>query len=170
MYTKHRFSRIASVTAVSTVLFGCASVQDIKPGTPYKQVVDQFGNPAVSCPEPSGGTRMIWTEEPAGEQAWATTVGANKLIGPFTQVLSNAAFTQLNQGQWTTGTVRCAFGPPARIETYPDNPNQIVWKYHYLDNVTGYYVLYVTFNQATNTMVGYTTSMDPTRNLDLIGQ
>lgn len=169
MSTKYRFLLATSTAAAVSLLAGCASVADVKPGTPYKQVVDQFGNPAVSCPESGGGTRMIWTQEPSGEQAWATNVGANKLVGPFSQVLTKSAFEQLNQGQWTAGTVRCAFGPPATMKVFPDNQNQIVWEYHYLGSGVNYDMLYVTFDRATNNMVSYTTSMDPDRNPLLMG-
>lgn len=170
MINKQRF--IFPLTAAATALFlaGCASVADVKPGTPYQDVVKQFGNPDTSCPEASGGTRMVWTQEPAGEQAWATTVGADKLVGPFTQVLNKAAFDQLNQGQWTAGSVRCAFGPPATMKVFPDNTNQVVWEYHYLGTGEGYDMLYVTFDRATNKMVSYSTGMDPDRNPLLMGK
>lgn len=168
MPTKHRL--LLSVTVIAaTALAGCASVSSVKPGTPYQEVVKQFGNPNTSCPEAGGGTRMVWTQEPAGEQAWATTVGADKLVGPFTQVLTKSAFDQLNQGQWTAGTVRCAFGPPATTQVFPDNTNQIVWEYHYLGSSDEFNMLYVTFDRATNNMVGYTTSLDPTRSPLLMG-
>jgi hypothetical protein len=172
MSAKYKLLRAATLVTTAATLAGCASFADVAPGTPYQQVVKEFGKPSASCPEPNGGTRMVWSQEPAGEQAWATTVGADKLVGPFTQVLNDSAFEQLNQGQWSAGTVRCAFGPPARAYVFGDNPNQIAWEYHYEtasdgDNLN---VLYVTFDRATNKVVGYTTSMDPNRNLLLIGQ
>lgn len=169
MTAKHRYLAPASLLFAAAALAGCGSVANVKPGTPYTDVVKQFGNPAASCPEPSGGTRMVWTQEPAGEQAWATTVGADKLVGPFSQVLTKTAFDQLNQGQWTAGSVRCAFGPPATMKVFPDNPNQVVWEYHYLGTGEEYDMLYVTFDRATNNMVGYSTGMDPDRNPLIMG-
>jgi hypothetical protein len=172
MPAKSKLLRTASLVTAAATLVGCASIADVPPGTPYTKVVKEFGNPNASCPEPGGGTRMVWSQEPAGEQAWATTVGADKLTGPFTQVLNNSAFEQLNQGQWTAGMVRCAFGPPARAYVFGDNPNQIAWEYHYetsSDN-DDFYVLYVTFDRATNKVIGYSTAMDPNRNYLIIGQ
>lgn len=169
MTTTRRKLTYTTFLLATIALAGCGSVANVKPGTPYQDVVKQYGTPDASCPEPGGGTRMVWTQEPAGEQAWATTVGADKLVGPFTQVLTKAAFDQLNQGQWTAGSVRCAFGPPATMKVFPDNTNQIVWEYHYLGQTQEYDMLYVTFDRATNNMVGYTTSMDPDRNPLLMG-
>lgn len=161
--------QVCGLLTVTAVLAGCASVASVPAGTPYKQVVAQFGNPAVSCPASNGGTRMIWTQEPAGEQAWVTTVGSDKLIGPFTQVMQKPDFSILRQGEWTSGKVRCQFGPPANMETYGDNQNQVVWQYRYLGVDAAYMMLFVTFDRATNQMVSYSTGPDPSRNLSILG-
>jgi hypothetical protein len=161
--------QLCSLITVSAVVAGCASVASVPAGTPYLQVVEKFGNPAVSCPAANGGTRMIWTQEPAGEQVWATTVGSDKLTGPFTQLMQKPEFSVLREGEWTAGKVRCEFGPPANMEVYGDNQNQIVWQYRYQGVDASYMMLFVTFDRATNQMVNYSTGPDPSRNLSVIG-
>lgn len=152
------------------VLAGCASVADVKPGTSYNDVVKQFGKPAVSCPTQDGGTRVIWTEEPSGEEAWALSIERDGRVGNVTQVLHKEAFNVLNQGQWNTQSVRCQFGPPAMVKTFADNPNQMVWEYRFYGPDGEYDMLYVTFERATNNMVGFTTGPDPELNVSLIGK
>lgn len=169
MPTLRQIVQFSALTSAIAVLAGCASVASVPAGTPYKKVVEQFGNPAVSCPAANGGTRMIWTQEPAGEQAWATTVGSDKLVGQFTQVMQKPDFSILQQGEWTAGKVRCQFGPPANMETYGDNQNQVVWQYRYLGVDAAYMMLFVTFDRATNQMVSYSTGPDPSRNLIILG-
>jgi hypothetical protein len=161
--------RITGVLA-ALALTGCASVQTVSPGTPLPEVLERFGNPNVSCPDPSGGTRMIWSEQPSGEQAWATVVGANKTVGAFEQILNAQAFTKLDQGQWSAGQVRCEFGPPAKKLTFPDATDKVVWEYRYLGAAESYDMLFVTFDRATNMMVGYQTGLDPTLNPLITGR
>jgi hypothetical protein len=161
-----------ALTVGLIALTGCASIANVPPGTPYKDVAKQFGKPDVSCPAPNGGTRMIWTEEPSGEQAWATVVGGDKLVGPFTQILRPGVFEKLNQGSWTVGQVRCEFGPPARTQTFGDNPDQIVWEYRYFGEGSpgdNYMMLFIYIDKATNKAVKYSTGPDPTLNTMVIG-
>lgn len=160
--------RLAVIASFAGIV-GCASIADVKPGTPYKEVIKEFGNPAVSCPASNGGTRMVWTQEPAGEQAWVTTVGSDKTVGPFTNLMQKGMFDVLRQGEWTAGKVRCEFGPPANMEVYGDNQNQVVWQYRYYGTDSTYMMLFITFDRATNQMVSYSTGPDPSRNLSVIG-
>ncbi len=161
--------RLTGLLACVT-LVGCASVQSVSPGTPLAQVLERYGNPNVSCPDASGGTRMIWSEQPSGEQAWATVVGANKTVGPFEQILTASAFQQLDQGQWNSGKVRCAFGPPAKMLTFAEHPNHVVWEYRYLGAGESFEMLFVSFEIGTNVMTGWRTGMDPTLNPLITGR
>jgi hypothetical protein len=156
---------------LAAVLAGCASIANVPAGTPYKEVVKQFGNPAVSCPAPNGGTRMVWSQEPSGEEAWSTVVGSNKLTTPFQQMLRKGMFTQISQGTWTAGQIRCAFGPPAKTQVFPDKPNQIVWEYRYMGdgNDEDFMMLYISLDIASNSVVGYSTGPDPELNPEVIG-
>jgi len=146
-------------------LAGCGSMSKIPPGTPLQSVISQYGQPSVDCQNPDGSKRVVWTEEPAGEEAWAANVDASGGVSEFTQVLTAEQFTVLNQGSWDANRVNCHFGPPAKITTYPDNPNQLVWQYQYVGGGSGgFMLLYVNINKASNRVAGYSTGMNPALN------
>lgn len=156
--------KILSLAGLIT-LAGCGSMGKITPGTPLQSVVSQYGQPSVECNNPDGTKRVVWTEEPAGEQAWAANVDANGGVSAFTQVLTAEQFTVLNQGSWDTERVNCHFGPPAKIKTYPNNPNQFVWQYQYIGSGTGgFMLLSIDINKASNRVAGYATGMNPELN------
>ena len=161
-------SRLATCAGIA-VLAGCASVASVKPGTPYQEVVKQFGNPAVSCPAANGGTRMIWTDEPAGEDSWVTTVGSDKRVDGFTQLMQKSNFDVLREGNWNAGKIRCEFGPPAKAVVFGDNANQVVWEYRYYGTGESYMMLFITLDKATNEMISFSTGPDPSRNASVLG-
>lgn len=164
-----KFALTATVGAM--ILSGCASISEVPAGTSYDEVVKQFGNPQVSCPEPDGRTRMIWSQEPLGEQVWVTTVGSDRRVGTFEQVMSPNMFDQLNEGTWDAAKVRCAFGPPAQMQSFPDNPGRVVWEYRFMGGADNeFMMLFVSFDRATNQMVNYSTGPDPQMNLLMGGQ
>ena len=156
--------KILSLAGLIT-LVGCGSMGKIAPGTPLQSVVSQYGQPSVECQNPNGTKRVVWTQEPAGEEAWAANVDASGGVSEFTQVLTADQFTVLNQGSWTAERVNCQFGPPARIKTYPNNPNQFVWQYHYIGGGSSEFMLLsININKASNRVAGYATGMDPELN------
>jgi len=162
-------SRILSLGAIAA-LVGCGAMSEVTPGTPLQQVISQYGKPAVTCRNADGTERVVWTQEPAGEQAWAAEVDANGNVSAFTQVLAASEFEVLNEGSWDAKKVNCYFGPPSKIKTYPDEPNQTVWLYQYTGSGTGgYMMLYVTIDKATNRVVGYSTGPNPELNPLIMG-
>jgi hypothetical protein len=164
-------ARLSVTLAMAALVAGCASVSTVKPGTPVTEVIKQFGNPAVSCPAPNGGTRMVWSQEPAGEQAYGTVVGSNGLVGKIEPMLSKPEFTMLDQGSWDAGKLRCEFGPPAKITQFADNPNQVTWEYRYYGGSTGAYMMwFVNLDSATNQVTGYSTGPDPQLNPSVMGR
>jgi hypothetical protein len=162
--------KILSLTGLIS-LAGCGSMSKIPPGTPLQSVISQYGQPSVDCQNPDGSKRVVWTEEPAGEEAWAANVDASGGVSAFTQVLTAEQFTVLDQGSWDATRVNCHFGPPSRIMTYSDNPNQLVWHYQYMGGGDdGFMLLYININKASNRVAGYSTSMNPELNPLLAGQ
>ncbi|MFO7747292.1 MAG: hypothetical protein R6V42_05735 [Orrella sp.] len=151
-------------------LVGCASFSDVKPGTPLSSVVSQHGEPAVTCAGADGTKRVVWTEEPSGEQAWAATVDANGQVTGFAQVLTEDNFKVLNQGSWDTTKLRCQFGPPANVRQFSDHPDHEVWEYHYLGQADGsFMMLSVTVQKGSDKVLGYSTGPDPTLNPLVMG-
>jgi hypothetical protein len=145
-------------------LVGCASVADVKPGTSYGDVVKQFGEPAVTCPAPAGGKQAIWTQQPSGEYAWAIVVSESDQVTEVTQVLNSAFFDKMVPGEWDTSNVKCQFGPPAKVQIFPESPNDVTWEYRFVDPGDDFMMLYLTFDRATNRLIKFSTGMDPDYN------
>jgi len=164
-------AKLWATLSLAAVLSGCASIGSVPAGTPYKEVTKQFGNPTVSCPAPNGGTRMIWSQEPSGEEAWSTVIGSDKLTTPFQQMLRKGMFRQISQGSWSAGQIRCEFGPPAKTQIFPDKPSQIVWEYRYMGDGgdEDFMMLYISLDITSNLVVGYSTGPDPELNPEVIG-
>lgn len=126
--------RRACLTALLplALLYGCASVQSVAPGTPLAQVEAQFGRPNYSCPLPDGGRRVIWSGQPFGQFAWGTNVDAQGRVGQVTPLLTDQHFQVLREGSWTPEQVLCEFGPPAEKSGVGlPSSIQIVWSYRY---------------------------------------
>lgn len=156
--------QILSLAGIIT-LAGCGSMTQISPGTPLQTVISQYGQPSVSCPNPDGGKRVVWTQEPEGDLAWGANVDPNGNVKTFTQVLTPSQFVVLNEGSWDAQRVNCHFGPPSRIQTYPDNPNQVVWLYNYYSEEPGnFMILYITISKASDRVVNYSTAPNPNLN------
>lgn len=152
-------------------LVGCASFSDVKPGTSLSSVVSQHGEPAVTCAGADGTKRVVWTQEPSGEQAWAATVDANGQVSGFTQVLTKNNFKSLSVGAWDTSRLTCQFGPPAHIREFADHPDQKAWAYRYIgESGADYMMLWVTVAKDSNQVLGYSTGPDPSYSLELIGK
>ncbi len=161
--------KILSVAGFIT-LAGCSSMSTIAPGTSLKSVISQYGQPSVNCQNPDGSRRVVWTQEPAGEEAWAANVDASGGVSEFSQVLVAEQFDVLNQGSWDTERLNCHFGPPSNIKTYPNQPNQVVWQYQYMGGGDdGFMMLYVNINKASNRVAGYSTGPNPELNPLLTG-
>lgn len=155
--------------ASAFALAGCASVGHVKPGTSYQTLLEQYGKPSVICPSSDGGTRLVWSEGGAGEQAWAVTVDQQQRVTSVKALMQKADFAVLGQGQWNTHDVKCQFGLPAMVRTYGDSKNDADWQYRFYGETGEYDMLFVTFDRATGQMTNYSTGPDPQLNLTMLG-
>jgi hypothetical protein len=127
------------------ILSGCAQVSSVQPGTPVAQVLKQYGNPDVICPSRDGGKRMVWTQQPQGETAYALHVSKQGVVGAPQQILTEQSFSILGNGEvWTRERVHCEFGPPANItrDDWGDD-RQWIWSYRYLRGSSDAEIMYV---------------------------
>ena len=136
--------RTQTYTAILLVLAlsGCAQLQSTKPGTPVADVLKQFGKPTTVCRNQDGTERLVWSQQPFGQQAWGTNTTKDNTIGPFTQLLTDAHFDLLNNGTWSDERVRCEFGPPANIQGISKGDEK-VWAYRYMQSSVWYALMYV---------------------------
>lgn len=133
-----------AVLLSTALLYGCASMTSVAPGTPLAQVESEFGRHNYSCPLPDGGKRVIWSRQPFGQFAWGANVDAQGRVGEVTQILTDQNFAKLGQGTWTDQQVLCEFGPPAEIDAVGlPSVRQVVWSYRYLQNGVWNSLMYV---------------------------
>ena len=144
MSRTRRAAMAACAIATLAAISGCAMVTSMPPGSRFDDVVIKFGTPTTQCKNDDGTTNALWTQQPQGETAYATTVARDGTIGPFRQMLTDASFDRMNQGTWQTERVLCEFGPPQRVERAGlGNMNEVVWSYRYMQSETWYSLMYV---------------------------
>ena len=85
-------ARTALASLALTGLAACANLAQVPPGTPYGEVLTQFGQPNFECPQAGGGRRVIWTQQPMGQYAWGTNVGTDGRVGQVVPLLTDAHF------------------------------------------------------------------------------
>lgn len=142
------FIRSTLVMGASLWLAGCVSIASAPPGTPLTEVVAQFGAPTLQCVDRQGQARAVWSGQPLGQYAWGTTVDAQGRIQGIESILTDEHFKVLKQGEWTPDQVRCAFGPPALIETVGlPSVRQVVWSYRYKQDHVWNSLMYVYFGR-----------------------
>jgi hypothetical protein len=134
-------------------------------------VIRKFGRPVVTCAQADGSRRMIWTQQPQGESAFALTVGADQRVGMAEQLLDDNHFSVLSNGQaWTPEKVRCQFGPPANItESGMGRSRQWVWGYRYMQPANFAAMMYIYMGGDGKMMTHYESLPDPDRNEEVMG-
>jgi hypothetical protein len=122
----------AGVAGAALLLGACAGMHDIPPGTPLADVQARYGTPTIACPAPDGTRHLVWSTQPMGQYAWATTVTPDDRVGPVEQILTDASFSQVKTGEWNREQLRCAFGPPAEISVVGlPGARSLIWSYRY---------------------------------------
>jgi len=124
-------ARLVSGAAVATMLAACA-LPNVPPGASVAEAQAAYGKPKMTCPIAGGGERLIWSQQPMGQYAWATNVGPDGRTDGVKPILIDSHFEVLREGVWTPDRVRCEFGPPAEIDAVGlPSVRQVVWAYRY---------------------------------------
>jgi hypothetical protein len=156
--------------ALSTlILAGCAQVSSVQPGTPVAEVIKQYGTPDMICPSRDGGRRMVWSQQPEGETAYALHISKQGISGAPQQVLTERSFSILGNGEvWTRERVHCEFGPPANItrDDWGDD-RQWVWSYRYMRGQGDAEIMYVYLGNDGARVTKYRSLPDEERNEDI---
>lgn len=162
---------MAGLAAVIATLSGCAQVSSAKPGTPIAEVLKQYGKPVVTCPTKDGGQRMIWTQQPEGETAYAVQVPKSGLIEAPQQVLSMHSFNVMGNGEvWTREMVHCQFGPPANISRDGFGNEEWIWGYRYMAVGDDAQMMYVYLGANGAAVTRFESLPDPERNSEVMGR
>lgn len=134
-------------TLLCLSLGACSTLTDVPVGTPLSEIQQQFGPANVACPT-NNPTRFIWTSQPFGQFAWAVDTDKNQRLISSRQVLTDAEFDLLRQGQWSKERVWCHFGPPAEQDITPYKGVKMqVWTYRYKQNSAWDSLMHVYFNK-----------------------
>jgi hypothetical protein len=149
-----------SVIVIATA--GCAQISSVRPGTSLTTVEAQFGKPTTLCLAGDGAKRAIWSQQPMGHYAFATTVDTASQVGEFEQVLTDRSFDRLSEGVWTPERVQCEFGPPEKISgTGLPGEVQVVWSYRYRQYGVWYSLMYVFFGTDGKVVTQFFAGPDP---------
>jgi len=131
-----------------TMLAGCTNMTEITPGTPLKEVEIRYGQPVHACPQINGGQRLIWSQQPAGQHAWAVEVNAADQVQRIEAILTDTSFERLQIGM-TSNALRCIFGPPAiTARAGLGEQRRDVWSYRYRESKAWNSLMHVYLDEA----------------------
>ena len=126
-------SRLAAAPLLALALAACAVPEWQKPGTPLADIERTMGRPTLAEPLESGGQRLVYSRQPAGQQVYHMDFDAGQRLVRVTQVLTLEHFHALRNGVDTRAAVRRTFGPPALVEKVA-RFNGDIWTYRFRDN------------------------------------
>ena len=128
-----RSSRAAFATlALAALLAACAGpyfAMNVAPGTARDEVIAKAGKPTAIVALPDGGTRLQYSLQPLGQQAYMVDLDAAGKVLRSRQVLNETDLQRIQPG-WTRDEVLREFGPPARVDGV-SSWNGPVWTYRW---------------------------------------
>lgn len=155
-------SCVASTIALGLTACAIGDMATIAPDTPLDTIIQAYGTPSQTCTTETGQQRVLWTQQPMGQYAWATNVTPDGRAERVELVLSDTYFERLREGVWTPERVLCTFGPPAKKETIGlPSLTQYVWSYRYRENSTWNSLMYVNFGTDGKHVVRFGPGPDP---------
>lgn len=110
--------------ALAGALAGCAT-SPIAPGMDRAAVITRMGTPTRVLPL-AGGTRLQYSRQPAGQQAYMVDLDAGDHVLQVRQVLTATEFARITPGSWTRDDVLREFGPPASVDRVGNWPHPIL--------------------------------------------
>ena len=128
-----RLQTLLTASLLTLGLVGCMVPQWQKPGMPQAEVEKGMGKPTLVVPLPDGGQRLVYSQQPAGQQVYHMDFDAQRKLVHVEQVLDTAHFFALRNGVDTRDDVYRMFGPPAIVERVYSFKGDI-WTYRFLDN------------------------------------
>ncbi|WP_043004571.1 hypothetical protein [Comamonas testosteroni] len=131
-----RLHTLLTASLLAVGLAGCMVPQWQKPGMPQAEVEKGMGKPTLVVALPEGGQRLVYSQQPAGQQVYHMDFDAQRKLVRVEQVLDTAHFFALRNGVDTRDDVYRMFGPPAIVEGVYSFKGDI-WTYRFLDNTFG---------------------------------
>lgn len=122
----------ASIAAIATLalLAGCAT-QPLPAGAAREDVIARYGKPTAVVAL-DAGTRLQYSQQPAGQSALMVDLDAAGRVVSTRQVLNPAEFDRVVAGSWTRQDVERALGRPAFVDRVASWPGDVM-TYRWLD-------------------------------------
>lgn len=159
-YLRHS-ARLGVLAAVIS-LAGCTNMAQTPPGTALSVIQSEYGAPNYRCTTETGQERVIWSQQPFGQYAWGANITPDGRAESVELVLSDAYIQRLAQGTWTPEQVRCAFGPPAKIELVGmPSVRETVWSYRYKESGVWNSLMYIYFGTDGKKVTRFHPGPDP---------
>ena len=131
------------IVALAATLGACA-VNPVQTGMTREQVIASMGAPTGVVPL-ALGTRLQYSRQPAGQQAFMVDLDAQGQVVQTRQVLVAPEFARIEAGKWTRADVLREFGRPASIDRVANWPHDIL-TYRWRDIQDMFYWVYVDHN------------------------
>ncbi len=161
MFTPKLYLRFASAI-IPVLLSACSTYRDIPSNSPVDAVYAKMGPPSYQCKTKDGVQRLIWTQQPNGQYAYATNVSSTGHIDKVVSILNEDYFRQLDKGTWTQQDVVCMFGPPAETGRIGwGEKNELIWTYRYKQSNYWNNLMYVYFGRYGEAVTHYHSGPDP---------
>lgn len=139
----HRIVMQVGALAITCALAGC-SIQPIQAGMDRVTVIARMGSPTRVLPLASG-TRLQYSRQPAGQQAFMVDLDASDHVVQVRQVLVAAEFARIEIGKWTRDDVEREFGRPASVDHVANWPTDILtYRWHAVQDM--FYWVYLDHN------------------------
>lgn len=154
----------ALLVLIPIMLAACAHPQLIDLGTAESQVVQKLGEPNATVPLADGRTRLVYSQQPFGQECWWMTFSADGRFEKLENVLNREHFALIKPGRLTEADVWNLFGQYA--EKYEFRlKNQHAWMYRFKDEGIFDMAFWVQFDtRGIVAEVGYT--LDPYKDRD----
>jgi hypothetical protein len=134
----------ALACGIALTLCACA-INPVQPGMPRADVLTHMGQPTRVVALASG-TRLQYSRQPAGRQAYMVDLDRNDQVVAVRQVLSAPEFARIEIGKWTRDDVENYFGPPASVDHVANWPTDVL-TYRWYDGQDMFYWIYLDRNQ-----------------------
>lgn len=120
----HRIVTRMGAFAIVGALAGCGT-NPIQTGMDRATVMARMGPPTRVLTLDSG-TRLQYSRQPAGQQAFMVDLDTSDQVVQVVQVLVAAEFARITPGTWTRADVEREFGPPASVDRVANWPHAIL--------------------------------------------
>jgi hypothetical protein len=121
-----RHHLIATCSTALLLLLSACALQPVMPGMARDAVLAQMGTPTRELPLGGGATRLQYSLQPAGQQAWMVDLDSTGHVTQVRQVLVAPEFARIQAGSWTRADVEREFGPPASVDRVGNWPHPIM--------------------------------------------